>query len=64
MRALVNRPALGVYPGADWVDTLQRTLLSAAPPGLDQVSPALAENIFFKTLATHSLSKIMIYMDF
>ncbi len=38
MRALVNRPALGVYPGADWVDTLQRTLLSAAPPGLDQVS--------------------------
>jgi len=49
MRALVNRPALGVYPGADWVDTLQRTLLSAAPPGLDQVSPALplAEKNFF-----------------
>ena len=31
------RPALGVYPGADWPDRLQRVLLSAAPPGLDQV---------------------------
>jgi 4-aminobutyrate aminotransferase/(S)-3-amino-2-methylpropionate transaminase len=50
MRALVNRPALGVYPGADWVDTLQRTLLSAAPPGLDQVSPALVEMNFLKDL--------------
>lgn len=38
MRALVNRPALGVYPGADWVDSLRRTLISAAPPGLDQVT--------------------------
>ena len=38
MRALVNRPALGVYPGADWVDRLNRALISAAPPGLDQVS--------------------------
>jgi 4-aminobutyrate aminotransferase/(S)-3-amino-2-methylpropionate transaminase len=47
MRALVNRPALGVYPGADWVDTLQRTLLSAAPPGLDQVGSALPENKFY-----------------
>jgi hypothetical protein len=37
MRALVNRPALGVYPGADWVDRLRSALISAAPPGLDQV---------------------------
>jgi len=38
MRALVNRPALGVYPGADWADQLTRVLLSVAPPGLDQIT--------------------------
>jgi len=37
MRALVNRPALGVYPGADWVQQLSQVLLSVAPKGLDQV---------------------------
>ena len=34
---LANRPALGVYPGQDWVTQLRHTLLRAAPPGLDQV---------------------------
>ena len=38
MRVLVNRPALGVYPGADWAQKLRDVLLSAAPPGLDQVT--------------------------
>merc|ERR1712180_203181 len=38
MRALVNRPALGVYPGADWVDQLYNVLLSVAPKGLDQIT--------------------------
>eukprot|EP00095_Tigriopus_kingsejongensis_P002720 maker-scaffold1343_size46188-snap-gene-0.8 protein:Tk02720 transcript:maker-scaffold1343_size46188-snap-gene-0.8-mRNA-1 annotation:"4-aminobutyrate mitochondrial" len=36
-RVLVNRPALGVYPGNDWVQQLRNVLLSCAPPGLDQV---------------------------
>jgi len=35
---LANRPALGVYPGQDWVTQLRHTLLRAAPPGLDQVT--------------------------
>ena len=34
---LANRPALGVYPGREWVEQLSHTLLRAAPPGLDQV---------------------------
>lgn len=38
LRALVNRPALGVYPGADWVKQLYQVLLSAAPQGLNQVT--------------------------
>ena len=37
MQALVNRPALGVFPGHDWVNQLRNVLLSCAPPGLDQV---------------------------
>ena len=35
---LANRPALGVYPGQDWATQLRAVLLSAAPPGLDQVT--------------------------
>jgi len=38
IKVLVNRPALGVYPGADWAQQLRQVLLSAAPPGLDQVT--------------------------
>ena len=37
-RVLANRPALGVYPGADWTHKLRDVLLSAAPPGLDQIT--------------------------
>ena len=37
-RILVNRPALGVYPGHDWVDQLRKVLVSCAPPGLEQVT--------------------------
>lgn len=37
MSVLANRPALGVYPGHDWVKQLNNVLLAAAPPGLDQV---------------------------
>jgi len=38
VRTLVNRPALGVYPGADWADQLTRVLLSVAPKDLDQIT--------------------------
>ena len=38
MTILANRPALGVYPGHDWVTQLRSVLLAAAPPGLDQVT--------------------------
>ena len=38
MSVLANRPALGVYPGHDWVKQLNNVLLAAAPPGLDQAT--------------------------
>ena len=38
LRALINRPALGVYPAVDWSERLTNVLLSCAPKGLDQVS--------------------------
>jgi 4-aminobutyrate aminotransferase/(S)-3-amino-2-methylpropionate transaminase len=38
IKTLVNRPALGVYPGVDWPSMLKDILLSVAPKGLDQVS--------------------------
>ena len=38
LKALVNRPALGVYPATDWAERLTNVLLSVAPKGLDQVT--------------------------
>lgn len=38
IRTLVNRPALGVYPGVDWPAMLKDILLSVAPKGLDQIT--------------------------
>lgn len=38
LRALINRPALGVFPGADWPDRLQNGLMSVAPKGLPHVT--------------------------
>ncbi|CAB3224528.1 unnamed protein product [Arctia plantaginis] len=37
LRALVNRPALGVFPACDWPKTLRDTLLAISPPGLCNV---------------------------
>ncbi|XP_023947315.2 4-aminobutyrate aminotransferase, mitochondrial [Bicyclus anynana] len=38
LRALVNRPALGVFPAVDWPQKLRSVLMSVAPRGLDAVS--------------------------
>ncbi|KAM3541460.1 hypothetical protein ARSEF1564_005621 [Beauveria bassiana] len=38
--ALINRPAIGNYPSAQWHDILQDGLLRAAPPGLDKIFTA------------------------
>lgn len=38
MKALINRPALGVFPGQDWPKKLQTVLLDVAPKGLTNVS--------------------------
>jgi len=37
LSTFINRPALGSYPPADFVERLMNTLLSVAPPGLNQV---------------------------
>jgi len=42
VRALINRPALGNFPPDDYAALLRDSLLSAAPPGLNQVFTALA----------------------
>lgn len=38
LRTLINRPALGVFPGEDWPAKLQNVLMSVAPTGLDHVT--------------------------
>ncbi|PLB37994.1 4-aminobutyrate transaminase gatA [Aspergillus candidus] len=40
--ALINRPALGNFPSADWGHILETGLLKAAPKGLNQVFTAMA----------------------
>jgi 4-aminobutyrate aminotransferase/(S)-3-amino-2-methylpropionate transaminase len=39
---MINRPALGNFPSADWSHILKTGLLKAAPKGLNQVFTALA----------------------
>jgi 4-aminobutyrate aminotransferase/(S)-3-amino-2-methylpropionate transaminase len=40
--AIVNRPALGNFPGHDWAGILQTGILKVAPKGLDHVFTAMA----------------------
>ena len=40
--SLINRPALGNFPSADWSHILKTGILRAAPKGLDQVFTAMA----------------------
>ncbi|XP_022170500.1 4-aminobutyrate aminotransferase, mitochondrial [Myzus persicae] len=37
-KAIVNRPALGVFPAADWPEKLRSTLMSVAPKGMDALT--------------------------
>lgn len=36
--ALINRPALGVFPGKDWPEQLNTVLRSIAPKGLSHLT--------------------------
>ncbi|XP_039292779.1 4-aminobutyrate aminotransferase, mitochondrial [Nilaparvata lugens] len=38
LRSLINRPALGVFPGEDWPQKLRDVLLKVAPKGLGHVT--------------------------
>lgn len=38
LKSLINRPALGVFPGEDWPGKLQNVLMSVAPKGLDHLT--------------------------
>ncbi|PIG87885.1 hypothetical protein AARAC_000864 [Aspergillus arachidicola] len=40
--SLINRPALGNFPSADWADILNTGILKVAPKGLNQVFTAMA----------------------
>jgi len=39
--ALINRPAMGWYPDATWVQRLHDVFMSVAPKGLDQIYPMM-----------------------
>lgn len=36
-KTLINRPALGVFPSADWPQRLRNVLISVAPHGMQNV---------------------------
>lgn len=38
LKALVNRPALGVFPGKEWPEKLHNVLLQVAPKGLNNLT--------------------------
>jgi len=38
LKTLINRPALGVFPGGDWPSRLRDVLLSIAPKGLSNIT--------------------------
>lgn len=42
VNAIINRPALGTFPPGDYASLLKTGIISAAPPGLNQVFTALA----------------------
>ncbi|TPX34372.1 4-aminobutyrate---2-oxoglutarate transaminase [Synchytrium microbalum] len=51
-RAMINRPALGVFPPTDWVESLENSFLRVKPAGLNQIFTAMcgscANEIAFK----------------
>jgi 4-aminobutyrate aminotransferase/(S)-3-amino-2-methylpropionate transaminase len=60
-RALVNRPALGVFPSSDWVEALENSLIRVKPEGLSQVFTAMcgscANEIAFKAAFMYQRQK-------
>jgi len=41
MTSLVNRPALGAFPGDNWGDRLRDVMMKIAPPGADNIIPMM-----------------------
>jgi 4-aminobutyrate aminotransferase/(S)-3-amino-2-methylpropionate transaminase len=60
-RFLVNRPALGIMPPADWADLIGDAFMSVAPKGLKQVFTAMcgscANECAFKAVFMHHMHK-------
>jgi 4-aminobutyrate aminotransferase / (S)-3-amino-2-methylpropionate transaminase len=59
--ALANRPALGVNPTKDWVDTVESAFMSVAPKGMPNVFTAMcgscANENAFKTAFMYKAAK-------
>ncbi|KAI9504464.1 4-aminobutyrate aminotransferase [Coemansia spiralis] len=55
--ALANRPALGVFPPADWAQLLEESFMRVKPPGMDMVFTAThgsdANEIAYKAAFMH-----------
>nr|XP_017089586.2 4-aminobutyrate aminotransferase, mitochondrial-like [Drosophila bipectinata] len=44
LKALINRPALGITPGKDWPDRLSSVLQSVAPKGLSKITSMMCSS--------------------
>lgn len=69
MKALINRPALGVFPGADWPDKLQNVLMPVAPQGLDCITTMMCgscsnENAFKNMFLWYCKNRRGLNVDF
>ncbi|KAG2182926.1 hypothetical protein INT44_005907 [Umbelopsis vinacea] len=66
--ALANRPALGVNPTKDWVDTVESAFMSVAPKGMPNVFTAMcgscANENAFKTAFIYKAAKSRGEKDF
>ena len=58
----MNRPALGVFPPSDWVESIENSFLKVKPKGLNQVFTAMcgscANEIAFKAAFMYQQGKL------
>jgi len=67
--ALINRPALGVFPGKEWPEKLQSILMNIAPKGLNKITTMMCgscsnENAFKSIFIWYVLQLILLHFLF
>lgn len=69
LKTLINRPALGVFPGAKWPEQLQNVLMSVAPKGLPCITTMMCgscsnENAFKNIFLWYCQNRRGLKVDF